>query len=132
LKIRILLASLFAALLLAACEGGSTSPSSGSSRIDPAIAGTWAKANATSSSFATDTLILTDTKYRTPTASGVGSYFDAISGLSHSGPDMSLSGEYQLVTGGPKDTLYFKPLLGVTVPDASVPHNLNYAYFRVP
>jgi len=122
-----LLASLATALLLAACGGDSTGPSS--ARIDPAIAGTWAKANAT---FATDTLIFTDAKYRTPYGSGNGSAFDAASGVAHCGPALELCGEYQLVTGGPKDTLYFKGLLGVTVPDASVPRLSSYAYFRVP
>ena len=129
MKTRILLSSLAAALLLAACGGDSTGPSSGSGRIDPAIAGTWAKANA---AYFYDTLILTETKYQTPFASGVGTHFDAINGLSHSGPDMVLSGEYQLVTGGPKDTLYFKGLMGSPAPDATVPHTADNAYFRVP
>lgn len=119
--------ALAAAGWLTGCD--SSTGSSDSGRIDPAIAGTWARANAKS---VFDTLILTDAKYQTPNCSGVGSKFTAKNGVVNHGPNMSLCGEYQLVIGGPVDTLYFNGLFSLATPDATVPRNSNTTYFRVP
>ncbi len=128
-KVLVLSSLVLLSLSLAACDSGSSTGSNGSGRIDPAIAGTWARAQAKS---VFDTLILTDAKYQTPYGSGNGSAFDAKNGVAHCGPGLGLCGEYQLVAGGPVDTLYFQGLLGQTAPDASVPRNANTTYFRVP
>jgi len=128
-KVLILSSLAIISFSLLACGGGSSTGSNGSDRIDPAIAGIWARANAKS---VFDTLILTDAKYQTPYGSGNGSAFDAKNRVAHCGPSLELCGEYLLVAGGPVDTLYFNGLLGQAAPDSAVPRNLKTTYLRVP
>ncbi len=74
-------------------------------RIETGLVGNWAKPSAR---FLSDTLIFTETKFRTPFLSGTGSLFSAKAGLVKGGPDMKTVGEYQL-SG---DSLWFDGLLG--------------------
>ena len=107
--------------LLAACGG--TDGGSGSARIDPTVAGTWVKIKKSGS--LSDTLIMTDSKYQTPYASGAGAKFWAADGVAEHGPDRIPCGEY--VLSG--DTLYFEGLLGDD-PDGVVNKATVPAYLR--
>jgi hypothetical protein len=88
-------------------DGASTGPStnSGSGRIEAGLLGTWVRNPAPSMP---DTLIFSETLYRTPYLSGVGTQFSAKDGLVKGGPDNRTVGEYIRVG----DTLYFDGLLG--------------------
>jgi len=111
MRVRSLLLLPLAILWLAACnDSDSSSPTSSSPRIEAGLVGTWAKP---SSTFATDTLIFAETKFRTPSLSGNGSLFSATGGIVKGGPSMAVVGEYLL----DKDTLYYDGLIGSMAPD---------------
>lgn len=77
-----------------------------SGRIEAGLIGTWVENPAKYST--ADTLIFSDTKYRTPYLSGVGTMFTAKSGIVSGGPSNTVYGEYLRSD----DTLWFDGLLG--------------------
>lgn len=121
MKLSSVLCASCAALLLQACDD--STGSSSSSRIDPAIAGTWARIGGTRFS---DTLIFLDARYQTPYGSGTGTHFSASGGVAKCGYPLEVCGEYKRSN----DTLYFEALLG-QAPDGVVPSITN-AYLWVP
>jgi len=81
---------------------------SASGRIEAALVGTWVENPV--KFFTADTLIFSDTRYRTPYLSGTGSLFTAKSGIVSGGPDNKTVGEYLRSD----DTLWFDGLLGAS------------------
>jgi hypothetical protein len=141
MKMRVLLLPLCAMLLASCNDSSSSTPTATSSRndsssstptasdstparIEAGLVGSWAKPNAT---FATDTLIFTDSKYRTPYLSGNGSLFSATGGVAKGGPGMAIVGKYLL----DKDTLYFDAILGSAPSNMAVTKTAYNRYLRV-
>jgi hypothetical protein len=127
MKMRVLLLPLCAMLLASCNDSSSSSPTaagSTSTRIEAGLVGSWAKPNAT---FATDTLIFTDAKFRTPYLSGNGSLFSATGGVAKGGPGMAIVGKYLL----DKDTLYFDGILGSAPSNMAVTKSSTNRYLRV-